>query len=222
MSVVTVIAPHPDDETLGCGGTLLRHLYEGDEVHWIIITQISESMGYSREKLDARRAEVAKVAKSYGFNSYTWFEYQAATLSPSMLGELISKLGKAIELIKPDIIYAPYPGDIHSDHGVVFDAVSACSKSFRYPFIKKVCCYETLSETEFSINPLHAAFKPNLFVDVSNFFEKKVEIMNHYEGEVKSPPFPRSEEGLRSLARYRGAIAGCELAEAYIVIKEII
>ena len=222
MSTVVVIAPHPDDETLGCGGTLLKHLANGDNVHWVIATQLSESVGFSGEKVASRSSEIKAVAKGYGFCSVTILDYVTTTLSDYMLGSLITDLAKVLNKIKPDTVYAPYPGDVHSDHGVVFNAVSACSKSFRYPFIKKVCCYETLSETEFSISPLTPSFKPNLFVDISEFIDEKIALMSLYEGEMLAPPFPRSEENIRALAVQRGAVAGCESAEAFMLLKQLL
>jgi LmbE family N-acetylglucosaminyl deacetylase len=222
VSVVVVIAPHPDDETLGCGGTILKHVERGDEVHWIIVTQIDKNIGFSQERVDARKEEVEQVAACYRFSSYIWLEHLATTLEPSMLGTLIGQLSNIFNRLKPDMLYVPYPGDVHSDHGVVFNAVSACSKSFRYPFIRKICCYETISETEFSINPIFPAFKPNSFVDISRYIDKKVEIMRLYKGEMLAPPFPRSEENISALASYRGAVAGCAKAEAFMVLKEIL
>ncbi|KAF7774150.1 GlcNAc-PI de-N-acetylase [Pseudoalteromonas sp. MSK9-3] len=222
MSIVAVIAPHPDDETLGCGGTILKHLAAGDEVHWIIVTQINEEIGFSKDRISARKCEIKQVADAYKMTSYLWLEHVATTLSSDTLGDLIGDLSEVINRLKPDQLYVPYPGDVHSDHGVVFNAVSACSKSFRYPFIKKICCYETLSETEFAINPMNPVFKPNLFVDISEHVERKVEIMQYYKGEIQPAPFPRSEENIRALARYRGAVAGCDMAEAFMILKEVI
>ncbi|MBQ4861999.1 PIG-L family deacetylase [Pseudoalteromonas sp. MMG013] len=222
MSIVAVIAPHPDDETLGCGGTILKHLNAGDEVHWIIVTQISEEVGFSKDRIRTRRNEVKQVADAYNMTSYSWLEHVATTLSPNTLSDLIGDLSGVINRLKPDQLYVPYPGDIHSDHEVVFNAIAACSKSFRYPFIKKICCYETLSETEFSVNPMNPVFKPNLFVDISDYLERKIDIMHLYKGEILPVPFPRSEENMRALARYRGAVAGCSMAEAFMILKEVI
>jgi LmbE family N-acetylglucosaminyl deacetylase len=110
---------------------------------------------------------------------------------------------------------------VHSDHAAVFDAASACTKAFRYPTLRKVYVYETLSETEFGIRPGVLPFNPNRFVDVSAFLERKIEIMALYAGEMSAPPFPRSGEAIRALATFRGLVASCLAAEAFMVLRDI-
>jgi len=104
----------------------------------------------------------------------------------------------------------------------VFCAMASCTKSFHYPYIRRVRIYETLSETEFGLRPDDHGFKPNLWVDISNYLEKKIGIMRLYESELGQHPFPRSEENIRALATFRGATAGVQFAEAYISVKEVI
>jgi N-acetylglucosamine malate deacetylase 1 len=117
--------------------------------------------------------------------------------------------------------YLPFPGDVHSDHEVVFDACVACSKSFRYPFIRRILAYETLSETEFGISPEVSGFRPNLWVDISSYMVQKIEIMKMYEGEMGEHPFPRSERNIRALATVRGARSGQQSAEAFMILEEL-
>jgi len=131
-------------------------------------------------------------------------------------------VSERVKQLEPDTIYLPYRGDVHSDHAEVFDAVAACTKPFRYPSVMRVRAYETLSETEFSINPNDGGFKPNLWVDISCYIDKKVEIMKVYKGELGDHPFPRSEQNIRALATYRGAAAGVSAAEAFMSVKEIL
>ena len=162
MSRVLVVAPHPDDETLGCGGTLLRHRNDGDEINWMIMTRISESAGYSKESVESRKNEIADVAKTYGFSSIHQAKFETTTLDTIAKRELVEEVSSVMNSVKPEIIYVPYRNDVHSDHKVIFDVVAACTKSFRYPFIRKVRAYETLSETEFGITPESSGFRPNL------------------------------------------------------------
>ncbi len=222
MSRVLVVAPHPDDETLGSGGTLLRHRNDGDEIHWMIMTRISESAGYSKESVESRKNEIADVAKTYGFSSIHQAKFETTTLDTIAKRELVEEVSSVMNSVKPEIIYVPYRNDVHSDHKVIFDVVAACTKSFRYPFIRKVRAYETLSETEFGITPESSGFRPNLWIDITEHLEKKIMIMKKYKGEMGKHPFPRSERNINALATIRGATAGVEAAEAFLSLKEII
>ena len=219
---ILVIAPHPDDETLGCGGTLLRHYAEGDEIYWLIMTTITEHLGFEKERLYLRKQEINAVSAKYQFSITHQAKFATTTLDAVSNNEIINEVSSFMSKVKPDTIYIPYRNDIHSDHTAVFDAVASCSKSFRYPFLRRIRVYETLSETEFSIRTDDGGFRPNLWIDISPYLEEKIEIMRLYKGEIEEHPFPRSEKNIRALATLRGATAGLNAAEAFISIKEII
>lgn len=222
MKKILVVVPHPDDETLGCGGTLLRHKEAGDEIHWLIVTGITEKSGFLPERVLRENREIEAVASSYGFASVHNLQFIPARLDVVPMADLIINIGNVFSNVKPTTIYLPFSGDVHTDHAVVFDAVSSCSKWFRYDSIQSICAYETLSETDFFINPDRNCFRPNLFVDISGYLEKKIEIMKIYASELGEFPFPRSEKAIRALAIVRGAAAGCNAAEAFMVLKEIV
>jgi N-acetylglucosamine malate deacetylase 1 len=216
------MAIHPDDETLGCGGTLFRHKDNGDEVHWVIATDIKESDGYDISAIKKRNNELNKVNNLYEFDSVNRLGFSTTKVDEYSVSELIEKISLVINKVKPNIIYLPFKGDIHSDHRCIFDAAYSCTKIFRYPFIKKVYMMETLSETEFSLSIEGGSFVPNIFVDISNYMDKKIEAMKIYESEMSRHPFPRSERNIKALATYRGATAGCYYSESFMLIKEII
>ncbi|GAA6133781.1 PIG-L family deacetylase [Oceaniserpentilla sp. 4NH20-0058] len=222
MNKVLVVAPHPDDETLGCGGTILRHINEGDEVYWLIMTEISESIGFSSQKVQSRKLEIDKVSIEYQFSGVEIAGFDSMSLDRYPKGELVAAVSKVIKAIKPNIIYLPYRSDAHSDHAAVFDAVASCTKSFRYPFISSIRAYETLSETEFGLRPEDGGFRPNLFINITGFKSRKIQIMNLYEGEMGNHPFPRSVESIEALATLRGSTAGCNAAEAFMILREIV
>ena len=222
MSTVLVVAPHPDDETLGCGGTLLRHKAEGDQVHWLIMTSMHESQGFSAERIASRQAEIAEVSQQYTFDGVHELKFPTTELDTCARNELVAEVAKVVESVKPTVMYLPYRKDIHSDHKVTFDVAAACTKSFRYPSIKSVRVYETLSETEQSLSPDDSTFKPNLFINVSDYLEKKIEIMRLYKGEMGEAPFPRSQEMIEALAKYRGCVIGSTAAEAFMSVREIV
>ena len=217
---IIVVSPHPDDETLGCGGSLLRHLAEGDQIHWLIMSTINQDSGFSKERIEVRSKEITQVANSFNFSSLKQADFTTTQLDKYPKSLLINTVSEVFHRIKPNIVYLPYRSDVHSDHTAVFDAVAACTKSFRYPYIKKVRAYETLSETEFSINPGDRGFKPNLWIDVSKYLDQKIEIMKIYSGELQEHPFPRSEKAIRALASFRGIVSGDEYAESFMILKE--
>ena len=219
---ILAIAPHPDDETLGCGGTLLRHKDEGDQVFWLIVAGISVAAGFSAKAVASRDGEIDAVAQAYGFDGVYRLKHITARLDTVPMRELIDDVGRVISEVQPNTIYMPYWGDVHSDHKLVFDAVAPCTKSYRYTSIRRIRAYETLSETEFGLRLDHSGFLPNLWVDVSKYLDKKIEIMRLYQGEIGEFPFPRSDRNLRALATLRGATAGCEAAEAFISLREIV
>lgn len=222
MKKVLVVAPHPDDETLGCGGTLLRHKAQGDEVSWLIITDLSEENGFSPGKVSLRKKEIENVGCLFGFSIIHNLKLPTTRLDRIPMAELIESISNVFQEVQPEVVYLPYPGDVHTDHKIVFDGVASCTKWFRYCFIKRVLAYETLSETDFGINPDSKGFKPNVFVDIAPYLEMKLEIMKVYASELGSFPFPRSEESIRALAALRGVAAGCPAAEAFMLLKEII
>jgi LmbE family N-acetylglucosaminyl deacetylase len=220
MKNVVVVAPHPDDETLGCGGTLLRHKEQGDAVHWIIVTEMLEEHGFSPERIAARDREIQEVAERYAFQSVVRLGFPTTKLDEIPMSELVGKMSEAFQNIRPNILYVPYRGDVHTDHQYVFDAAVSCSKWFRYPYVEKILVYETLSETDFGMDPDTNGFRPNVYVDISRFLDQKLKIMQVYQSEIGEFPFPRSMETIRALASIRGSSGGFAASEAFMLLKE--
>ena len=219
MSKVLVIAPHPDDETLGCGGTLFRHKADGDDLYWVIFTCISENTGWSEEAVKKRDSEIEVVVKKYGFIDMFNFRLPTTRLDTLPLSGLIEKMTDVYKKLDPEIIYMPFAHDVHTDHQLVAKALQSTFKWFRYPHIKKVLMYETPSETEFNFIE-GRTFCPNVFVDISNYLDDKINVMNIFDSEMDKFPFPRSEKTIRSLATFRGSQSGYEAAEAFELVYE--
>jgi len=215
---VLVVAVHPDDETLGCGGTLLKHKSSGDEIHWLICTTIDKSNSY----YNTREEEIKKVKKLYNFDSVHNLRLKTMQVDEYSMNEIIRKISKVINEVQPNIIYLPFKSDVHSDHRAIFNASYSCTKSFRYPFIEKIYMVETLSETEFAPSTKEDSFIPNSFVNITDYMDKKIEIIQIFKSEIALHPFPRSERNLRALATIRGATCGCEYAESFLLLKEIV
>ena len=216
-----VIAPHPDDELLGVGGTLLRRVSEGGTLAWLIMTTLTEETGGSTVQIQTRIEEIERVRKGLSVAPENFFQLGLPTtsLDTFAMSELIGMLATAFNEFQPDEVFLPHPGDIHSDHRVTFEAASACCKWFRHPYVKRIFAYETLSETDFVINPKQT-FQPNSFVDISKHIEDKLDLLQVYASEMGDFPFPRSTTAVRALAECRGAQAGFRYAEAFQLLKE--
>lgn len=219
---VLVLAVHPDDETLGCGGTLLKHKFNGDEINWLICTKMKTEDGFSQQKVAKKNEQIKEIEQRYDFNNIYKLEFSTMKVDEYTMSELINSISKVIKEIQPNIVYLPFKSDVHSDHRKLFDAMYSCTKVFRYPYIKKIYMMETLSETEFSVSTPDSVFIPNVFVDISEFHDQKLKIMTVYEDEINLHPFPRSMKNIEALATYRGATAGCNYAESFMLLKEIL
>jgi LmbE family N-acetylglucosaminyl deacetylase len=214
-----VVAPHPDDETLGVGGTLLRRKNEGSILGWLIMTSINEEKGWSAQKIRQREIEIELVTALFGFDSVFKLDFPSTQLDVVPRGVLVDAVAKVFEVFEPNEIFVPHSMDIHSDHRVTFDAVASCTKWFRTPSIKRVLAYETLSETDFSLASRHG-FSPNVFTNVEGYLERKLQAMNIYSSEMGEFPFPRSNEAILALASLRGASSGFKAAEAFELLRE--
>lgn len=208
---ICVIAVHPDDETLGCGGTILKHLKNGDEVYCILVTKGNKEQGTIWDK----------VKELYNFTSVIELGFPELDLMDISLNKLIPTISKAFNEIQPQIIYIPNRSDAHSDHKAVFSAVSACTKSFRYPYIEQVLMMEVISETDFALQLPENLFIANYFVDISEHFERKQQILSLYNNEFLPYPQTRNLETMAALNRYRGSQINAEYAEAFMSIKTI-
>ena len=138
MKKILAVAVHPDDETLGCGGALLKHKKNGDEIYWLILTSVDVENGWKEEDVESRRNEIDKASEMYGFSAIHNLSFPATRLDTISMKDLISEISKIIQKVEPDMIYIPNRSDIHTDHQVAFKAIMSCTKAFRYPFIKKI------------------------------------------------------------------------------------
>lgn len=221
MKNVIVISAHPDDETLGAGGAMLKHIANGDNVYWLIVTNVFEEHGFSKARVESRQQEIKDVERLFGITKTFFLDYPTMSLSSSSLLKMVPEISAIFSEVKPEIIYTLNRSDAHSDHRIIFDATLACTKSFRYPFIKQVLMYECISETEFAPALAEKAFLPNYFVDITEYMDKKLEIMAIFESEIAEHPFPRSFDNIRALAHFRGASVGVKYAEAFQLLKYI-
>lgn len=215
-----VFAPHPDDETIGLGGTILKRIKEGYEVGWVIVTHMGHNK-YSDKTILKRKKQIDLVNKKYKFTKVFHLNYIVSELDAIPKIKIYDNVSKIIQSFKPTEVFLPHPSDAHSDHKVVFDVVSSSTKSFRFKSIKKILCYETLSETGYGLKIKNSYFEPNYYVDISKFLQKKIEISKIYKSEFKKHPFPRSTRSIISNALIRGAESGFKFAEAFELLRNL-
>jgi len=211
---VLVIAPHPDDEVLGCGGTIKKHSERGDEVCLCIATK-AYAPDWTEEFIENRKWEIDSAGKILGIKEIFCLDFPTVKLDTVPQKEINDKISLIINKVQPEIVYLPFWGDINKDHKIIFNAGMLALRSKFGDFVSQILCYEVLSETEWGDVP----FVPNAYSGISNEFESKLQAMGCYKSELKEYPHSRSLEGITILAQKRGLESRLEKAEAFIIVK---
>ena len=217
---VLVLAPHPDDEVLGCGGTIAKHAREGAEVYLCVVTK-AYPPEWPEDEIKARKEEVLRVNGILGITKTLFLDFPTVKLDTVPQKDLSESIARIIDEVKPDVLYIPHRGDVNPDHRLVFDAAMSAVRPNPGRTIRKVLAYETLSETERTAPVVENAFLPNLYVDITETLEAKLKAMSEYKLELKEFPHPRSLEAISALARLRGASICVRAAEAFMTVREI-
>lgn len=218
---ILVIAPHPDDEVLGCGGTMAKHTSDGDEVYLCVVTK-TYPPDWPEGEIRKRRNEVLRANTILGIKKTYFLDLPTVKLDTIPQKELNEAIAQVVNKLQPEIVYIPHGGDVNSDHRLVFEAAMVATRPRPALAIRKVLCYEVLSETEWAAPFAENAFMPNVYVDISEVLETKLKAMSEYKSELKEFPHPRSLESISALAKIRGATVGVEAAEAFRLIREIL
>ncbi|MCG6144950.1 PIG-L deacetylase family protein [Leptospira bandrabouensis] len=213
---IIVFTPHPDDETLGAGGFLLSKKKAGYDLIWLIMTHMKEEFGWTKDQINRREAEIQNVSRMYPFDYVYNLGLEPTGLDKYSFSELISPVLDIVKKHQPEIVLLPSAQDPHTDHKITHQIGISVTKKFRNLNIKSILEMEILSETNFGEIDSIAA---NLYVDISDFFERKVEILKEYEGELGEHPFPRSLDSVKALAILRGSQRGTMYAEAFRILK---
>ena len=217
MKKILVIAPHPDDETLGVGGTILKRINHGHKVAWLIVTCSTNA-----KEIKKRNKQVSLVKKKYKFSKVFELNFSSSELDKVLLKVLIEMFSKIFNEFRPNEVFVPHINDAHTDHQKIFKAVSATTKSFRYPFINKILSYETVSETGYGLKKItKKGFDPNYYINIDNYIKRKLQIAKIYKTEIKKHPFPRSLKNIKALAIVRGAESNNRHAEAFELLRYI-
>lgn len=220
MKNILVIAPHPDDEIIGCGGTILKHITQGNHVYICIVTKGYLPL-YNPERNEKNRADALMCHKFVGVSKTFFLDFPAAMLEKIDRYELNDKLLSVIKEVHPQEVYIPHYGDMQRDHQIVADSAMVALRPKYLPQVEKIYGYETLSETDWNIPSVQNAFIPNVFVDISEHLERKKIALNYFKLQVSVFPDARSVEAVEALAKYRGALMNMKAAEAFMLIRDL-
>ena len=226
MSKILVVSAHPDDEVLGAGGTLKKHISNGDEVYSLILGEGITSRKEDRDKtseddLKALYSDTYDVADIIGFKEVYLSRLSDNRFDSIDLLDIIKEIEKYVDEIKPDIIYTHHPGDLNIDHQRTFKAViTACRPVGDYS-VKEIYAFETPSSTEWNFNYEENSFNPNVFVDIEETIATKLEAMKCYTSEIRDYPHPRSLKALKTIAARWGTVVGKKYVEAFELIRQV-
>ncbi len=217
---ILVVAAHPDDEILGLGGTIARHISQKDEVLVSIIADAGTAR-YQDEKIAHVRQCCMKAAHSLGVSDIRFGGLEDQKLDILPILEITQWVEAILKDFKPDIIYTHHRGDINRDHQIVHEATLTAARPYAAPYVKRILCYEAPSATEWNGPYLESAFIPNVFINISDYMEAKIKAMAEYHTELSAFPHPRSPEALRARAVLWGSVIGVKAAEPFILVREI-
>ncbi len=224
---VLVFAPHPDDEILGCGGTIARYIAEGHNVYVCIVTSGFPPL-YEKDYQKAQEngwphvqyPDIIKAHKLLGVKETFFLQFPTVQLETVPRYELNGKINDIVQRIAPDVVFIPHFGDMQRDHALVSEAVMVAVRPKYKNTVRYVYSYETLSETEWNVPHISNAFIPNIYIDIADFLKKKLEAIACFTTQIGEFPNPRSIEAVEALARLRGTTMMSEAAEAFSLIRE--
>lgn len=217
---VLVVAPHPDDEVLGLGGTIHRLAGEGHDVAVAIATKGWQPL-FDEAQVRQVQAEARAANSLLGVKELVFMDLPVTRLHALAEHELNAAFDKLVMDHRPSLVFLPFPGDRHEDHRQVFDAcMVALRPTADRSFIQRILCYETVSETHWSAPHVEPAFQPQLWVDIADHLPAKLEAMRKYVSQLRDAPDARSLEALSALAVWRGSVAGMKAAECFTVVRE--
>jgi len=225
---VLVIAAHPDDEVLGCGATIAKHVDNGDEVYVIILAEGVTSRDVKRnpQNRNVELSELANAAhkanKILGVKSLTLHNFPDNRIDSLDLLDVIKVIEKFIHECRPEIVYTHHSGDVNIDHRIIHEAVVTACRPIPSQLVKALLFFEIPSSTEWQVPGSAPFFAPNWFVDISNTLPRKLEALETYATEMRLWPHARSLEAVTSLAKWRGATVGVEAAEAFIIGRNLV
>jgi N-acetylglucosamine malate deacetylase 1 len=221
---ILVVAAHPDDEVLGCGGTIVKHAIAGDSVHLLILGEgitsrfTKRESGLGSKELDDLKRYINQSSKIMKIKNTHVFTLPDNRFDSVELLDIVKIVEKAKKEIRPDVIYTHHRADLNIDHRITFEAVLTACRPLQGETVKEIYSFEIPSSTEWSYPN---SFQPNIYVDISGTIKTKIAAMKAYKSEIRKWPHPRSEEAILTLAKKRGCEAGLDFAESFELVRLI-
>lgn len=220
MSNVLIIAPHPDDEILGCGGVMLRNIAEGNSVYVCIVTHAAPPIFPEGSSAPIQKAAL-KCHEWMGVKQTFFLNFPTVMLEKVDRYLLNDAILKIIKETKADEVYIPHYGDMQKDHQIVAEACMVAVRPKYSHGVKRVLGYETMSETAWNTPNIQNEFIPNVYVDISDYLDDKIKALGYYDSQMQPFPDARSFEAIKALAVYRGTLMHMKAAEAFMLIREL-
>lgn len=223
MKNILIVAPHPDDEILGCGGIMAKYIKEGKSVYVTIVTNghLGAPELFSKEGTERVRSEAKEAHMYLGVKDTFFLDFPTVHLDAMPAYKLSLALSKLIKDYEIDTLYIPHRGDIHKDHRITYEASLVAARPISNCTVKRIYAYETLSETEWAAPFGDDVFIPTVFVNIEKEIDSKLEAFRFFKTQIKEFPNSRSPEIIRALSNFRGATVGSGNAEAFMLIREI-
>ncbi len=223
---VLVVAAHPDDEVLGCGGTIARHAADGDQVHIAILGEGITSRHNDRSDadacvLDSLHSHAKRAGQILGATSVEVFDLPDNRFDTVSQLDISKRIEQLVGKHQPDEIYTHHPGDLNLDHVITHRAVLTATRPMSKSAVKTICTFEVASSSEWAFDSTGPTFAPSVFIDIERFLDAKCEAMSAYETEARDFPHPRSTQALRAQAKRWGAACGRAAAEAFQLVRDI-
>ncbi len=217
LKKVLVIAAHPDDEILGCGGTIAKHVRRGDEVSFLFLADgVTSRLECESNDLVERESMSKLAAECLGVTSVFSFQFPDNMLDSVPLLDVVKKIEEVLETTQSEVVYTHFGNDLNIDHEIVNQATLTACRPIPDQTVKEIYCYEVLSSTNWS-SSCKSSFTPNLFIDISDTYKIKEESLKFYDEEMRAYPHSRSYRAVKALAEYRGSSVGVEFAEAMYI-----
>lgn len=221
MKRVLVVAPHPDDEVLGVGGTIARLSDEGATVVIVIVTKGRPPL-FSEADVAQTRGEAARAHEILGVSETLFLDFPAAGLDGVPHQQLNAALASTLERVAPTSLFLPFYDDLHLDHRLVFRSALVAARPSNAWAPKQILAYETLSETNWNAPYLTAGFQPSVFIDISSTLDRKLAAMRCFASQIKEFPHERSIEIVHTLATIRGSTVSRRAAESFVLVRHVV
>jgi N-acetylglucosamine malate deacetylase 1 len=226
MKKILVVVAHPDDEILGCGGTLLKSADKGAKIKTVIVSEgvtsrLIENLKEKKKKINQRMLSTKKAHNFIKKSEVVCLNFPDQKLDTVSMLNITQKIEKEIEIFNPDIVFTHHNGDLNLDHKIVNNAtITACRPSPKCS-VKQIFTFEIPSSTDWQAQGDSLNFAPNYFNDISEYLGKKIKVLGKYKSEMRPWPHSRSYENIKYLAKTRGASVGVKAAEAFRLIRAI-